>query len=106
MTNLLILASAGGGGSGGGGGGGIIVLPFVIGAAIIAWWARRKQIKKTAKVLAKAEQADPSWDEAVTRATKVFYSFQQDWSDFNEQAMAQYLTPYYLDHIKLILQAM
>lgn len=107
MTNLFILASAGGGGSGGGGGGGgILVLPFVLIAAFAAWWARRKQIQKATKALVNARQADPSWNDVTTRATDVFYAFQQDWSDFNEQAMTAYLTPYYFEHVKLILKAM
>ncbi len=105
---LELIARAGGGGSsgGGGGGGGILFLPIILIALAISWWQRRKRIKKAAKALAEAEAKDPSWNTAVKRAQEVFEQFQEDWSNFNYTSFPSYLTPEYLRHITLMLQAL
>ncbi len=104
---LTLFARGGGGGSGGGGGGaGIIVLPIIIVGAIMAWWHRRQQIKKAKLQLAAAKANDPTWDNAVERASQVFTQFQQDWSDFNLPGIKKYLTPRYYAHISLMMQAL
>lgn len=108
MIELLTHVARGGGGgsSGGGGGAGIIVLPIIIISAVVSWWRRKQQIKKAQQALSAAEAGDPVWDSAVARAKEVFPQFQQDWSDFNVAGMKKYVTPGYLEHLSLMLEAL
>ncbi|EKD43864.1 MAG: hypothetical protein ACD_72C00093G0002 [uncultured bacterium] len=114
------LARGGGGGSGGGGGGGggsgsggskistIIILIVFIPVSIYLSYARKKQLEKARRDMALAEQSDGTWNktEITKRVEKVFYEFQQAWSNLDAQAMKNLLTEEYYKRMVLELNVL
>jgi hypothetical protein len=107
---LLLLARGGGGGSSGGssGGSGIIVIPIIIIGVIVSWYRRKKRIAAAKHLQKTAQQKDASWSDEIIqkRASEVFATFQQDWSNLDSTRMKAYMTPRYRVHMQLMLQAL
>lgn len=105
---ISVLARAGGGGSGGGfngsgasgggsGGGLVGIIGFAvifIVVVVVGIIQRRKKIKQAKEAVFKAAATDGTWTHSILtdRARDVFLQFQKDWSDFNVEAMKEYLT--------------
>jgi len=125
LSNFFIaeeaFARAGGGGSGGGGGGGfssghsssassggsslfslIFLLIFLILSSFIAF-QRWQKIKKAKQNITSAEMKDKAWDMNTLekKITEIFYSFQNDWSNFNVENMKSYLSDNYYKRMVL-----
>lgn len=91
-----------------------VALPIAVGALIgtgsglYGWFAKVKQSQKTKDALVAASQKDGAWNEEalVAYATKVFYRYQKDWSDFNTESMKGYLSQNYFNHSTLMLYAL
>jgi hypothetical protein len=91
-----------------------ICLPIAVGAlagtgaGLYNWFAKVRQSSQVRTTLTTAEAKDANWNEAklVQHAKDVFLKFQQDWSLFNIDSMAQYLTPNYKNHITLMMYAL
>lgn len=65
-------------------------------------------IKQARSNMAAAAASDAGWDAATLEqhTRDVFARFQADWSRFNVDAMAVYMTPAYHEHMRLVLRAM
>ncbi|RWZ82041.1 MAG: DUF3137 domain-containing protein [Candidatus Chaera renei] len=66
------------------------------------------QSKKTKKTLQWAASQDGAWKETglLERAREVFERYQQDWSNYNTEAMKSYMTSGYQYHASLMVYAM
>jgi hypothetical protein len=127
---LSIFARGGGGGHGGGGGGhaggyggggyytggstgsslsGIIFLLIFLAPVIIFMIYLAKQKRKNmSHSNAVVESNDENWPSGVNGdvISKIFYSFQTDWSNFNIDSMQAYTTKKYLYDVNLMLTAL
>ena len=56
---------------------------------------RREKIKKAKDIIMKAEASDSAWQESAlsARVADVFIRFQEDWSNYNAEAMKEYCVP-------------
>ncbi len=68
--------------------------------------AQAETVKRARKAFEQAVTNDPSWNAVVDRAKSIFYQFEKDWSELNLSNMQTYLTPKYLQHIALMLEAL
>lgn len=78
-------------------------------AGAFGWFDNILKKAKRAKVsLKNAAAMDSSWDEAslVEYTTKVFYAYQNDWSNFNLAGIQNYTTSRYFLHIQLMMTAL
>lgn len=80
-----------------------------MGAGLYNWFDKVSKLSGIAKK--KQQQAvasDPEWDiEKLNNQVKnAFIKYQSDWSNNNSDSMAQYLTPSYLAHNKLMILAL
>lgn len=72
------------------------------------WSSLTKRIKNSRKVIQKASEADPTWNEAslLEYARARFLAYQDDWSNFRLDSILSYTTPDYGRHAALLLQAL
>lgn len=89
-------------------------LPLTIGAitgsgqGLYGWFDKIKPNRKVQQGLAEAASKDKVWDEQFLKdgARRIYLQYQQDWSNFNIESMANYMTQRYYQHAVLMMQAL
>ena len=78
------------------------------GAGLYDWFNKIAKLgKKAKKDLAVAAAADSSWneEELLAHAKKIFFQYQYDWTNNNMEPARAYMTPWYLYHAQLMIEA-
>lgn len=78
-------------------------------AGLRNWDAKILDSIRSAKpLITKAANLDPAWnkDKLRERVSEIFYSYQNDWSDFDLEHIKTYTSPKYFNHVQLMLTAL